>query len=250
MAVTRVNFQQAGNGSDTQISRVTPNFTVTAGNLIVVVIRQKNNGNPPTVADTFTNSYTRDVTANAATPYLFVYSAKANASGTNAVTVTWEGTDTFRWVAVMEYNAGSNTWNGTAASRLDTSSTNSGTGTTTCTAGAITTTQAETVLVFGVSQDNFTTYTVGANFSLVDGTIGDADEDFGGVQERMPNAILTTYAPTITSNQTDAYIVALAAYKTDAGAAGPNTWLPVVQVVAGPKSVVLPSGYTPPNRVP
>lgn len=228
MAITRVQYASKGIGfTDGELFLEAPSFgaSTTAGNLIVVCTRSADatGESVQSVSDTLGNTYTRHVTLNeGADAALTIWSAVSSSSGTNAVRGTWNDTNFFRWVFAVEYAPGSGrAWSTTAATRLDASNTGTDTSGPTLTAGAISTSQAETVVVACGTQNDAADYTAGTDFTMIDGTIDapDVPLNMGGVEEYITSGTLSSYVTTMTSsNGPPDYWIAVAAFKTSASA--------------------------------
>lgn len=180
---------------------------VTAGNLIVVFTRDFE-GISVTITDTRGNTYTRHGGTESGTePRMTVWSAVAASSGACTVEGTWDANQTYRWVFAVEFSPGTDTWSTAAATRLQTTGTNIGTGTSDMVSSAITTSAAG-LLLMAVSENATVTYTAGTDFTLIAGNIGVAspvDERFGGAEEYIHGAALSSYTAHITSAGTAAY---------------------------------------------
>jgi len=210
VAIVPVNTAKAEPASEPgQASIVTGTFAATSGNLIVVFIRIGGTGAFSSITDTAGNTYTLAISDTSRDPNLLCYYAK-NITGhaTNAVTVNFSPSALYSWVFAAQYS-GLDT-----SSPLDVTEAKLGTGVTDIVADAITTAQDNEVVLAAVSQNNFTNYTAGADFTLVDGGIGDSGgNNFGGVQQRITSAVLSSYVTHITSGVTNNYTMLVVSFK-------------------------------------
>lgn len=212
MAIARVTFAKAEPVQTPINSASTDAFAATAGNLIVVIVRGEgvNNATITSVTDTAGNAYAIAEAIATQNPRLHLYYAKnIQAHAANQVAVAWDGIgETFAWIAAIQYS-GLDTTNPLGATDAEL-----GTGVTDLVSGVISTTQADTVLVLAASQPALTTYTAGADFTLIDGAIGSSNGDnFGGVEEYLTSSVLTNYTAHITSGSTANYTLVVAVFK-------------------------------------
>ena len=219
MAIAYVQHVNAGTGSTSVSSLTTANFgsSVGSGSLITVVIRAANAATVSSVTDTLGTTYGADVTDNDQDPAMFIWSGITSSGGTNAVTVTFGASGNFRWCDAIEVTGIATT------TPLETTEFKNGTGVTDLVLDAITTTQADQFIVAGFGQNAFADYTVGADFTLIDGTIPDSEApgaQFGGTQYRITVSALSSYVTHMTSTSSGNYTGVLATYK---GAAAGGT---------------------------
>jgi hypothetical protein len=219
VAISRVQFAQGGTNGTSVGVVATANFgsSVTSGNLIVVGVRTRDTNAIDSITDTLGTTYTLRVSANIGNdPGLRIYSGVPGSSGTNAVTVDFTQNDSYRWVFAIEYSPGGADW----SDPYDTGDAETGTGVTDLVSGAISTAQAEEVVVLFATQGALTSYTAGTDFTLIDGTIGGEGQDFGGAEEYITSGTLSSYTAHITSGSTNGYTIAVAAFKTAGGGGG------------------------------
>lgn len=213
MAITRVQTA-IGGGDGNQGTSVAAVFgsNVTSGNVIIVGIR--NTGDTLTgVTDTRSTTYTLvgAVSVGSNDPKVWLYKGVLGSSGANTVTTAWSATS-FPWVFAIEVSG--------LTGVVNTSDTQQVTGTTDLTTDAITTTVADTYIVMLASQPAFTTYTAGATFTLIDGTMPTNPNDFGGVQERILTATVSGFVPHFTSGSSNDAPVIVAAFEGSGGGGG------------------------------
>lgn len=198
MAIARVQFREGGNdASGTSIA--TAAMSVTIGNWIVVIVRGYEGGNNQditTLVDTAGNTYTFRAEYRGADPYMWSYTAPVTtAHATNVVTATFDITISFRWIVAIEYSG---------ITSFDLAGVNNAAlGGSDLVSTAITTAQDEEVLVMGGSQAAFTTFTAGADFTLIDGALGGANT-YGGIEERITTSDLSSYTAHLTSDTSGA----------------------------------------------
>lgn len=211
--ISRVQTAQAG-GDGSQGTSIAPVFgsNVVAGNYGIVCTR--NGGNTLTgITDSLSTTYTQVGSISAGADTIWMHYGKFPSSGANTVTAAFSATS-YVWVFALEVS-------GLAASSvLDTFDTQGPSGTTDLTTDPITTSQAEEYLLLCASQTSLATYTAGADFTLVDGTIPTNAENFGGVEERILSSTLSSYTPHFTSSNTTSAIVIAAAFKGAGGGGG------------------------------
>lgn len=241
--IARVQVATAASGA-TAVDTLAPVFSsaVTAGNLLAIALRRNVFSNPdPVVTDSLGTVYTRGPwqAATGVDPKLWWFYGIAPASGANTVTVVWDSPEAYSWVCALEYA-------GLPGATLDGPGCDDqlGTGVTDLVTGAVTPSVASGLLLMAVSQNNFATYTAGADFTLIDGSIGDGDL-FGGVQERIVSTSLSGYVAHMTSTITADYTAVLAMFK--AGSVEGYGW-GTRTLVAGarPRWTAVSSGFTPP----
>jgi hypothetical protein len=169
-------------------------FAATAGNAIVVVVRNGASGSSPTsVTDTAGNTYTLCVSPAGPDPNMWVYVA-LNITGhaANVVSVNFAGTRDFSWGFALQYSGVK------TAAAVDASGTSRSDGTTDLATSAITTAQADEVIVVAASQAAFRSYTAGAGFSLIDGAIGSGP--YGGIEDQILSATWSGISAHMTSS--------------------------------------------------
>lgn len=216
MMVVRVTTAKIEPATTAQSSIATASFVATTGNLIVVVVRCGTNGLVSSVTDTAGNTYVEAISSTGQDPKIFIYYAK-NITGhaTNVVTVNFSPSAEFSWACAVQYS-GLDT-----VSPVDAIDVKTGTGVSDLVSDPFSTAR-EGVVVLGASQATFTTYTAGADFTLIDGAIGNnVGDNFGGVEERITTGSLSSYTAHITSGATNAYTVGLVAFKAVIAATGP-----------------------------
>lgn len=215
-----VQFKTNGTGGSTISSLdVTPDSNVTAGNLLVVVIRTANDTtiSAPTATGV---TFTQRVDYAAANPAIRIYSGVVSSTGSKTVNATFDPAAGYIWMAVLEYSF-TNAWAYCA----------SGSGTTRDTSGtelsssSITTDYAEGVVVLAASQADLGDYTVGTDFTLRSGVLGSGGTHFGGVEDYLPGVALSGYTGTITSSINATTYNATVAWASFTAASGPT--LPV-----------------------
>lgn len=197
-----VNREQTamGGGDASQGSSVTAVFgsNVTSGNLIVCGIRNQSN-TLSSVSDSLGTSFSSIGPVGVAqAAVLWIYYGSATSTGANTVTTSWSSTN-YVWVYCVEVSGMA------TSSQLDTSDTQTfASGVTDITTDPITTTQAKTYVMMIANQAGFASYTAGTDFTLVDGTIPTNAQNFGGVEQYIPGAVLNSYTPHITSSSSAA----------------------------------------------
>jgi hypothetical protein len=190
--------------------------SVTAGNLLLAVVRSQETNTNPSVTDTLSTSYASDVSHTSAGPGLWIFSGIAPSTGTCTVTVTLGTSGTYVWLTVIEYAPSSgSTW----VTPLDVTATGDGSGTTDLTTGTLTTAQASEVVLAAASQNNVATYTAGTDFTLIDGDLA-GGVSVGGTEEYLTSGILSGYTPHITSTNSASHFGMLAAAYKDTVAGG------------------------------
>ena len=193
-------------------SLATSAFATTSGNLIVVMIRSFDSS-ITSIVDTASNSYSLIASDVSGDPWLHCYVAQdITGHVANVVTVTWAATGTYRWVDAIEYTGCA------TALATDVTDNNTGTGTTDITSNSFTTVQSVEVVVAGASQSGLATYTAGADFTLVSGSVDGGG--FGGVQEYITSSILSSYTAHITSTTTAGYTMLTVSFKAAAAGGG------------------------------
>jgi hypothetical protein len=189
-AVSSVNTGSGGTGHTAFAA------SVTAGNLLLAVVRSQETNTNPSVTDTLSTSYSSVTSHTSAQPGLWIFVGVAPSTGTCTVTVTLGTSGTYVWLTVIEYapSTGSS-W----ASPVDVSATpGDGSGTTDLTTGTLTTAQASEVVLAAASQNNAATYTAGTDFTLIDGDLA-GGVTIGGTEEYLTSATLSGYTPHITT---------------------------------------------------
>jgi hypothetical protein len=170
----------------------------TAGNWIIAIGR---NGSVADVwdgvpEDLLGTIYTPAVEQDGDSPGLTqmnIWYGKLTSSGNNTVSNAAFGRN-YIWLAAIEVSGLVPTSPLNAADKA-----NSAGGTTDLTGAPITTTQPNTYVVVGVSQPAFATYTAGAGFTLVNGSIPTNPNNFGGVEDLIATGVLSSVTPHFTS---------------------------------------------------
>ena len=210
MAISRVQSTKAGVGSGSTATTLSPAFSgnVTAGNMLVVVVRAGafTPSSTPTVSDSRGTVYAlaAATTSTNQDPKLWLFHGLAPSTGANTVSVTFPDDRGYRWVYALEYSG---------AHGLDVAhGKHTSPGSTSLVSNAFSTVAAESLVLLAASQNNFGTYTAGTSFTLVDGSIGAGSEFFGGVEEYITSSALTNYTAGITSSISNQYGLVLAAF--------------------------------------
>lgn len=174
---------------------------ITAGNTVVVFWRSGDPGTvaPSSVTDNVGNTYALadSQAASGNNPFIYAYYKVGVTGGGTVITTTGAAGDYFYTYALEV--SGFPVFGSVSKS--------TGTGVTDIPSGAITTSRAGILITFA-SQNNFTTFTAGANFFLQAGAIVSA----GGAQYYSPESALTAYTPHITSDSTATYATVTLAF--------------------------------------
>jgi hypothetical protein len=219
MAIARVQTTVGGGDGSQGTSLATSNFgsSCTSGNYIIVCVRNGTSGDELTgVTDTLGTSYSEAIKDSGQDPSLYIYYGKLTSSGTNAVTGAFGVSANYAFVYAIEVSGLA------ASSALDATNANTGSGVTDLTSGAFSTAQADEYVLLLASQNNLYTYTVGADFTLVDGSIPTNPGDFGGIEERITSSTLSSYTAHITSSGSGSYVVLVATFKGAASGSTPS----------------------------
>lgn len=219
MPIARVTTAKAEPASEpAQASIATGAFNAATGNLIVVFIRLGGEGAFSSISDTAGNTYVEAISDITQDPRLYCYYAKnITGNANNVVTVNFSPSGMYSWAYAVQYS-GADT-----ISPLNVIEAKTGIGVTDIVADAITTTVDGEVVVAATSQNNFTTYTAGADFTLLDGNIGDSSgNNFGGVQEYIPAGTLSNYVTHITSGVINPYTILVVSFKPAAAGGQPS----------------------------
>lgn len=210
MAVLRVQTAKAGTAAP-NVSSLAAIFgsNVAAGNLLIAIVRVASSGVVSSVTDSQGNTWTLRASNVGVDPKLYLYSAVAGASSANTVTATFSTTANFRWLFCVEY---------AGADAFDVADDKNGTNATDLVSDPFSTTAAGVVVLAG-SQNGFAVYTAGADFTIVDGSIGSGTSFFGGVEERITSGSLSSYTGHLTSNVGAGlnYVTVTAAFTAAAG---------------------------------
>lgn len=201
MAISRVSFAKGGTAGTTASSIATASFSAVVGNTILVFIRLSTAG-ISSVTDTAGNTYNLLTSTSAPGVTLYVYAATnviANAS--NVVTVNMTASHTFCWVAAVQYS-------GTNLSVDVKDSAPNSVAATDLVTNAFSTGSANEAVVVGASGNGLATYTAGASFTLIDGSIGSGTSFFGGIEEYLPAPQLSSFVGHITQSVSIAYAIA------------------------------------------
>lgn len=195
MAISIVQTTQTGSTSTGASAYTTANFgaSCTAGNTIVVFFRSAENTDFTGITDTLGTTYGSPIESHTGSdPMLWVYVGLLGSSGTNAVSANYSAGsgNQFSWVFALELS------NVRAVSPVDDSSViNAALIGSTLLGAAITTTDSTDIVLVGATQNTLASYTAGTNYTLSDGTIGNADaapgSPFGGVEYRLPGTTLS-----------------------------------------------------------
>lgn len=215
---TRVQTAQAGGDGGQGLSvQAAFGSNVAAGNYGICGVR---NGGDHLIGitDSIGTAYTQVSKLANGGATLWLYYGKFGAAGANTVTTSWASTSSV-WLSCLEVSGLA------AASVLDTFDAQAVGGGTDLTTDAITTTQSDEYVVLFVSQEGLGTYSAGADFTLVDGTIPTNPSNFGGVQDRVTSSFLSSYTPHITSTTTSVGVAIVAAFRGIGGA--PTTRGPI-----------------------
>lgn len=208
-APTRVQDVATGNtgGSAPAATFVS---SVTSGNTVLCFIRLASLGSAPSsVTDTQSNSYSLLKSATSADPNVYCYGA-FNVNGGSSFTVTANGAGSgYTYSYCVEYS-------GVSGTSPDATDNGTGSGVTDLVSSGITTTDATDLIVAFASQSNFATYTAGADYTLVNGSITSA----GGFEEYAPGATKSGYVTHLTSNITNQYALVVIALKGTSGGGG------------------------------
>jgi hypothetical protein len=205
-----VKFVQVNSKTSTSASALTTAYSSqqAAGNLNVVAVMWGGTTRAvSSVTDSRGNSYALAVGPTKATGLSSaIYYAKNIASGSNAVTVTFNGTVAYPNVNVLEYS-GLDT-----ANPLDVSAAATGSGTTANSGSATTTSANELIVGAGNPTSVFTGAGSGFSNRVING--------FGGISEDRVVSSSGSYSATaaLTSG---VWVMQMAAFRTSAGTSGP-----------------------------
>lgn len=194
-AIARVTTSASASGAGT--TRATPSFNAVAGNFVAAFVRWSGAGLAlSSLVDTAGNTYTSavdsatfgssDTTFN---PRVALYYAKnITGNATNVVTGTWGSSADFAWIEALQYSGIDTTAPLDVAIGARTASTTSD-----HSVGTLTTAQAVELILCGVSENAFSTFTAGSSFTLINGSLGDGTNTFGGVEEFITASTQTTF---------------------------------------------------------
>jgi hypothetical protein len=205
-----VKFVQVNSKTSTSASALTTAYSSqqAAGNLNVVAVMWGGTTRAvSSVTDSRGNSYALAVGPTKATGLSSaIYYAKNIASGSNAVTVTFNGTVAYPNVNVLEYS-GLDT-----ANPLDVSAAATGSGTTANSGSATTTSANELIVGAGNPTSVFTGAGSGFSNRVING--------FGGISEDRVVSSSGSYNATA-SLTSGVWVMQMAAFRTSAGTSGP-----------------------------
>jgi len=213
-AIARVQTATAGT-TTTSLLTLTATFgsSTTSGNTIVVCVRGANTGNNAkvsTVTDTLGTTYTLRASDVSRDPYMWVYTGSPASSGSNAVSVTFDATTVYSWVAAIEYSG---------VGSYQTANANIGAAGSTDLQSASLTTSAAGLVVMAGSQNNLATYSAGTDFTFLTQVGGDGYL-FGGVEEYITSGALSGYTAHLTSSVTDQWTAVTVAFAAAGGGGG------------------------------
>ncbi len=206
--ITRVQTATQGTGavSASSLSAVFGS-SVPSGHTIIVPIRGDMTAAIASVKDTLGTTYQPVAIGGVGTdPQLWVYWGTTQASGANTVTVTFTNSGPYRWISPLEYS-------GLSLVQPVAQVGQTGTGVTDLPSPIFSTANSSEVALLIVSQTNFTTYTAGTGYTLVDGAIGGGGVTFGGIQEQICVSPLVGAVAHITSGITDAFTALVVSFK-------------------------------------
>lgn len=177
MALSVVQAQETESTATGQTS-TSVNITTTAGNLLVAVVREgSNNTDSPTMTDSASQSWTRvtivTISGIAMEEAMFYM---ANSASVSSVTVNWSTSGGVKNTAIVIYEI-----SGAATSNVFDASVNSSANSsvTSLTSGSLTTTNANDILLYGVSPNGAggaetagSGYTLPANSTSTNGRLG------------------------------------------------------------------------------
>lgn len=217
MAITRVQWAEGGDDAADGTSIATsPAFSASAGNAMVVIVRAYQGGagqDVTSIVDTAGNTYTVQAKYRGSDPYMWVASAEnITAHASNIVTANFDSGLQYRWIVAIEY-AGVAT-----AGSFDLANTNNQGAATDLVSTSFSTAMTDEVVVMGASQNTFTTFSAGTDFTLLSGTLGGAS-NYGGVEEYITTSQLSSYTAHITSDTSAQYTTIWIALKPQVGAA-------------------------------
>jgi hypothetical protein len=206
-AIARVNTAKAANGGTPAASLTTGTFAATAGDLLVVAVRIAGfTSAAPTISDTALDTFTPIASVAVRDPSLYLFYAKnINGNAANAVTATFDNIQ-YDWLYVVQYSG----VDPTAPLDLGGATTDSGTDLTT---DAFSTAASGEVVVVFASQNTISTFTAGADFTLVDGSIGTDTYSYGGAEEYITGTSLSSYTAHITASVGAPNSIAWASFK-------------------------------------
>lgn len=211
-----IAFVQSTTGTNTATPTVTTAFgaSVTTGNLIVISVSNDSGltGQITSITDTGGNTYTLIGTELAGSSVLGMYYAKNVTGGASfTVTVNWSEVSTGRVTVVAQEFSGCDT-----SSPLDQTAGTGATGTAVDTGATASTSQADELIVGGVSYDGVaSTLTLGATFTNL-GQSNKANASAG--QESKVVSSVSTYNATFTIGASRNWEARVATFKA-AGAA-------------------------------
>jgi hypothetical protein len=215
MALALVGYGEGGAAGSGGATIATGARAFTTSNLIVVGARNTGASTIASVSDTAGNTYTAATQYQAAggDPFMRIfYCANATGHATNVVTVDFGGvTSAYSAVIAAEFS-------GAALTSVFDSEAGGATTTSTLSSPALTTTNANDVVVVFGSQAALTTYSAGSGYTLIDASAGGADV-FGGAY-KITSAVISGVAQTIVSGSGSDGCIAVAAFKEAAAAGG------------------------------
>jgi hypothetical protein len=195
VAISRVNTSKVSTNASSVSSQATPATSLTAGNLSVVFIRTSHPATLNTVVDTAGNVYTLATSYVAADPHLYVYYCE-NCAGhaSNQVTVTLSAGQTFWWVMALQYSGVA------TAGSLDIAITvRDATALADIASASFSTAVPNELVLMAASVGGFSSFTAGADFTLIDGQIGTTNF-FGGIEEYITRTKLSSYVAHFTNS--------------------------------------------------
>jgi len=206
-AIARVNTAKAANGGTPAASLTTGTFAATAGNLLVVAVRIAGfTSRAPTISDTALNTFIPIASVAVRDPSLYLFYAKnINGNAADAVTATFDNIQ-YDWLYVVQYSGVDPT------APLDVGGATTDSGTDLITDAFSTAAPGEVVVVFS-SQNTISTFTAGADFTLVDGSIGTGIYPYGGAEEYVTDTSLSSYTAHITASVSAPNSIAWASFK-------------------------------------
>jgi hypothetical protein len=197
--IARVQFAYGANGG-VNVNPQTATFSgnVTAGNMVVVFTRTQ--VSPPNGLANVTGGATGTETLFAThllpgsnSPQLGIFSTVVASTGPYTVNCNFNTVSFWQWCAAIEYSPGEGAiWNSDPATRYKTDSDGTRTYTVDLTTPLIGTTSGG-ILLMAASQPQPATFSAGADFTLITGTINVSGQNFGGIQEFITSDPLVAY---------------------------------------------------------
>ena len=212
MAITRVQKTYTAD-VNTGTSLASASITTTTGNTVVIMTRISGLGGNSAVSGISdgTNTYTVASANNTSDPNMEVWTAVNITGVTGAITVTWATTKTYRWIYVVEYS-------GVSTTPVDVSGANLTSSATDLVTSAFSAAESGEVVVVGASQNALATYTAGTDFTLLEGSITNSAQAYGGTEEYITTTQLSSYTAHITSSQAAQYGIVWVLLKPSAAA--------------------------------